>query len=114
MKRYAAGKHADAICDRCGFEYPLHKLKELVVNERATNLRVCPECWEGDHPQNKLGKYIVDDPQALRNPRPDTYEENRKTQWGWNPVGYRDPYNIGYPNSLAMTASVGTVTVTIL
>ena len=32
---------------------------------------VCPSCWEPDQPQNQLGMYPVDDPQALRNPRTD-------------------------------------------
>lgn len=118
--RFAAGKKAIAVCDRCGFQYKLKELKPLVVNDNNTNLLVCKECWEIDHPQNDLGKYIVNDPQALRNPRPDySYDVSgslqigsRDTQWGWRPVGYRDVYNLGVPNQLEATASVGTVTVT--
>jgi len=37
-----------------------------------TGLLVCQECWDPDHPQNHLGREPVNDPQALRNPRPDT------------------------------------------
>jgi hypothetical protein len=36
-----------------------------------TGLLVCEECWDPDHPQNHLGREPVNDPQALRNPRPD-------------------------------------------
>jgi hypothetical protein len=32
---------------------------------------VCKACWDPDQPQLQLGMYPVDDPQALRNPRPD-------------------------------------------
>lgn len=36
-----------------------------------TGLLVCEECWDPDQPQNHLGRNPVNDPQALRNPRPD-------------------------------------------
>lgn len=74
MTRYTSGKFAKGACDRCGFAFPLKVLKELVVNEAPTNLLVCPECYEKDHPQYQVGKLPVDDPQALRNPRPDKAE----------------------------------------
>lgn len=74
MAHYASGKRALALCDRCGFPYKLKTLRELIVNDERTNLLVCTECWEVDHPQNKLGKYRVEDFQAIRNPRPDHRE----------------------------------------
>jgi len=70
--RFASGKYAIAECDRCSFRYPLKQLKQLVIKTKNVNLLVCPTCWEPDHPQLQLGMYPVDDPQALRNPRPDT------------------------------------------
>jgi hypothetical protein len=61
-------------------------LKGEVVNLEETGILVCQECWDGDHPQNALGRWPVDDPQALRNPRPDTAQE--ASRWGtgsvWN------------------------------
>lgn len=69
--RYASEKIAIGICDRCGFQYKLKTLKTLTVNKVPVSLRVCEECWESDHPQNYLGDFPVDDPQALRDPRPD-------------------------------------------
>lgn len=70
MSAYAEGKKAFGFCDRCGFRYKLRELKAETVNLASTNLLVCPECWDPDHPQNMLGRLRVDDPQALRNPRP--------------------------------------------
>ena len=110
--QYAAGKKALGICDRCGFQFKLKELRELVINESKSGLRVCKECWEPDQPQNRLGKYVVQDPQALRNPRPDTYDGNRNTQYGWRPVGFRDPYGLNYSNNLEGATNLGTVTVT--
>jgi hypothetical protein len=69
---YASGKRAHGICDRCGLTYRLRTLKTETVAGRANNLLVCRSCWDLDHPQNWQGRYPVFDPQALRNPRPDT------------------------------------------
>ena len=71
-KRFASGKIALGICDRCGFTYKLLQLKEESVNRNRTNLLVCPECFDEDHPQLRLGLVRSGDAQALRNPRPDT------------------------------------------
>lgn len=66
------GRKAKGVCDRCGFVYKLRELRHETVNERKTNLKVCETCWDEDHPQLRLGRYPVHDPQALRDPRPDT------------------------------------------
>ena len=69
--RFASGKWAIAQCDRCNFRYKLKELKRLVIKTKNINILVCPTCWEPDQPQLQLGMYPVDDPQALRDPRPD-------------------------------------------
>lgn len=69
--RFAQGKKAFGYCQRCGFRYDLTKLKPQILKQKETNLRVCPECLDADHPQLMLGTFPIDDPQALRNPRPD-------------------------------------------
>lgn len=69
--RFASGKNAIAECDVCGFRYRLHELRSLVKKGVTTSIQACPTCWNPDHPQNELGRYPVDDPQAIRNPRPD-------------------------------------------
>ena len=72
MAKFANGARAAAACDRCGFRYPLGKLRSETIRGKKTNLLVCTECWSPDHPQNFQGMTPVEDPQALRNPRPDT------------------------------------------
>ena len=69
--RFAGGKHAISQCDVCGQRYKLDELRALVVKNITTNIMACPECWNEDHPQLMLGTFPVDDPQAIRNPRPD-------------------------------------------
>jgi hypothetical protein len=123
--RFASGKKAIAECDRCGQKYKLKELKQLVVKTKNVNILVCPTCWEPDQPQLQLGMYPVDDPQALRNPRPDTTylqsglnvnnnpsEGSRVIQWGWVPVGLNNPLGLsGLPNALIGVSAVGNVTV---
>jgi hypothetical protein len=113
-QRFATGKHAIAICDRCGFQYKLQQLRREVVNQQPVEIRVCPTCWEPDQPQLQLGRYIVQDPQAVRNPRPDTsYGESRDIQWGFAPVGLNNPLALsGLQDALQASTGVGTVTVT--
>jgi len=112
VRKFTTGKHAIAECDRCGFRYKLKELKPTRVNDRETGLRVCPTCWEGDHPQNDLGKYPVNDPQAVENPRPDnSVPESNYFQWGWAPVGLSERNSPGLDNDLLATGAVGTVTV---
>jgi len=113
-------------------------LKTEIIKTKKYDLLVCPECWDPDHPQLQLGMWPVDDPQALRNPRPDrsyvlsgtsglqivptgsgplgtgTVEGgSRIFQWGWNPVGGSRANDDGLtPNSLVLAVELGTVSVT--
>jgi hypothetical protein len=85
MTAYSSGKHAFGICDRTGFRYRLHDLVPEIRNGRRTGLRVGRDVVDPDHPQNFLGRLRINDPQALRNPRPDADPGRGLT--GWNPVG---------------------------
>ena len=123
--RFASGKNAIAICDRCGFRFKLTELKTEIIKTKRYQLLVCPTCWDPDHPQLQLGYYPVDDPQALRNPRRDTTYVtaglnasgnltggSRDTQWGWNPVGGSKFFDDALtPNYLVCQTELGTVTV---
>jgi hypothetical protein len=118
--RFSSGKHSIAECDRCGFRYKLKQLKHLTIKTKQTNIKVCPQCWEPDQPQLQLGMYPVNDPQAVRQPRPDTSyyvsgndgEGSRIIQWGWNPVGgSRANDDFLTPNNLQLSIQLGTVTV---
>jgi hypothetical protein len=134
--RFASGKNAIAECDRCGQRYKLKVLRREVIKTKNYDLLVCPECWDPDQPQLQLGMYPVDDPQGLRNPRPDrsyrlsgtsglqivpgdgplgtgTVEGgSRIFQWGWAPVGGSKFFDAALtPNNLVLSVQLGTVTV---
>ena len=138
--RFASGKYAIAECDRCAQRFKLKELRIQTVKTKPYKVKVCRECWDPDHPQLQLGMYPVDDPQAVREPRPDvsylasgnnglqTVDENgfaqdefgypeggsRVFQWGWNPVGGARGFDTALtPNYLVLAAQVGTVTVQI-
>ena len=114
--QFASGKIAKALCDVCGLTYKLKELKALIVKTKTTNVMACPDCWSPDQPQLMLGMYPVNDPQALRNPRPDQAKgpsgiaSSRDLQWGWAPVGGGNSL-AGTPNNLVSTTRVGTVTI---
>jgi hypothetical protein len=134
--RFASGKFAIAECDRCGQRYKLKQLRKLVIKQKQVSIKVCPECWEPDQPQLSLGMYPVNDPQALREPRPDVsyYQSglnglqltnnvgpsiedtgdpsggSRVFQWGWAPVGMGNDGGLT-PNDLIANGQIGKVTV---
>ena len=136
--KYSSGKHSIAECDRCGQRYKLKELKKLILKTKQISIKVCPECWEPDQPQLLLGMYPVNDPQAVREPRPDiTYLQSgnngldinvnggtsqsgygspeggsRVFQWGWAPVGGASYFDsVLTPNYLIGVGYVGTVTI---
>lgn len=123
--KFSSGKNAIAECDRCGFRFKLKELKREIIKTKVYNLLVCPQCWDPDQPQLQLGMYPVDDPQGVRNPRPDlSYvssgltstgtqgEGSRVFQWGWNPVGGASSFDsVLTPNYLIPQVQVGTVTI---
>lgn len=105
------GKRALAECDICGCPCRLHRLKAMVVKQVVTNILACPDCWNKDHPQLMLGTVPINDPQALRNPRPDQPKVSREIQWGWNPVG--GAQDALTPSTLAVKAYVRDVTISV-
>jgi hypothetical protein len=136
--RFASGKFAIAECDRCAQRYKLKQLRTQIVKTRPFNIKVCPSCWDPDQPQLQLGMYPVNDPQAVREPRPDVsyqvsgtsglqilktnstdplgfgYSEggSRIIQWGYAPVGGARSDDAGLtPNNLVLGITLGTVTV---
>ena len=112
----------------------------MVIKTKNVNILVCPTCWEPDQPQLQLGMYPVSDPQAVRDPRPDSpsyYQSgldgiqaeagtgvsplqtgvpllgSRIIQWGWNPVGGASYFDASLtPNTLVASGVVSSVTVT--
>lgn len=132
--KYSSGKHSIAECDRCGFRYKLKELRKLTIKTKQVSIKVCQTCWEPDQPQLSLGLYPVNDPQAVREPRPDiSYRQagytglqltantdfgdpsggSRVFQWGWAPVGGASENDVGLtPNFLTSAGVVGSVTIT--
>jgi hypothetical protein len=117
----------------------LKELKKEVIKTKLYQIKVCPSCWDPDQPQLQLGMYPVNDPQAVREPRPDvSYRQSgtsglqinltgigplglgnpelgsRVFQWNWNPVGGSRGPDAGLtPNDLIGNTQLGTVTVDI-
>jgi hypothetical protein len=116
----------------------LKELRIQIVKTKPYKVKVCKECWDPDQPQLSLGLYPVNDPQAVRDPRPDVsyrasgpsglqilltnslapdgfgYPEggSRVFQWGWAPVGGASNFDAALtPNYLVATTYVGAVTV---
>jgi hypothetical protein len=138
--QFASGKYAIAECDRCSQRYKLKELRTQILKTKPFNIKVCPECWDPDQPQLLLGMYPVNDPQAVREPRPDVsylvsgqsglqilltnstaqngfgYPEqgSRVFQWGWSPVGGASGFDtLLTPNNLVLAVELGTVTVSV-
>ena len=132
--KYSSGKHSISECHRCGFRYKLKELRKLTIKTKQVSIKVCQTCWEPDQPQLSLGLYPVNDPQAVREPRPDiSYRQagytglqltdntdfgepsggSRVFQWGWAPVGGASSNDVGLtPNALTSRGVVGTVSIT--
>lgn len=137
--KFASGKYAIAECDRCAQRYKLKELRIQILKTKPYRVKVCQTCWDPDQPQLSLGLYPVNDPQAVREPRPDVSYQvsgqsglqinltgvgpngfgspelgSRVIQWGWNPVGGSRGPDAGLtPNDLVQQVIVGTVTVEI-
>ena len=69
--KFASGRNSIAECDRCGQRFKLVELRKEIQKQRLYDLMVCNVCWDPDQPQLMLGTFPVDDPQGVRNPRPD-------------------------------------------
>ena len=136
--QFASAKYSIAQCDRCNFRYKLKELKTQTVKTKPYKIKVCPTCWDPDQPQLQLGMYPVNDPQAVREPRPDTSYlmsgnngldinltgvglegfgtpegGSRVFQWGYNPVGGASSFDsVLTPNYLIAIGQTGTVTIT--
>tara|TARA_R110000822_G_C15200622_1_gene482343 strand:- start:15 stop:341 length:327 start_codon:yes stop_codon:yes gene_type:complete len=105
MSKYASNRNAYGISDRSGFRYRLRNMRM-----EWNGLLVGKDEWEPKHPQLEPIRGRPD-PQALRNPRPEqNLEQQRNIQYGFNPVGMRNDFNLT-PNNLVSTGSVGSVTV---
>lgn len=83
---FASGKHALAVCDRCGQDCRYLDLQEEFIRGIAQNNNICPSCYDPDHPQNWYGSDTFVDHEGLEDPNPEAFDEVRSLS-GWNPVG---------------------------
>ena len=63
---FATAKYAYGLCDQCGQRYKLKRLKK-----QWDGIKSCPQCFDTKHPQLQP-KNRPADPEALRDPRPNT------------------------------------------
>jgi|TARA_Y100001963_G_C6619636_1_gene371073 hypothetical protein len=100
---FASGKYSYGICDITGFRYKLQDMKKT-----WDGLLVGPDQWSPKHPQ-LMPKSSPNDPQAIRNARPDVDEDNTKflvyTNVGDGKLG-------AVLDTFSVTTSVGEVTIT--
>jgi len=107
MSKFSAGKHAKAMCDRCGVEY-----KYTLLQLEWTGYKVCPECFD-EKSALEFPTNVPVDAEALMNPRPDTDVEAsegkvsaKDTSTGDTPIGTMF-------RGFEPVSAVGSVTVTI-
>ena len=103
---FASDKNAYGISDRSGFRYRLRDMRR-----EWNGFLVGKDEYEPKHPQLFPPRDVVD-PEALRNPRPETnLSEQRSFQYGFNPVGFSDPLNLFDSNNLVASGGIGGVTI---
>ena len=91
--RFASSKRAFAFCDRCGQRCNLRVMTYTYILGKRQNIKVCKECQDlrnGDHEQYWVGiiggQKASNDPQALREPRPDANRNESCSDFAYNPV----------------------------
>jgi len=88
--RFASYKRSYGFCDLCGQRYDLKVMKKIYIMGKLINTKRCTECWDPDHPQNFIPiltpPKLNNDPQALREPRPDNNRNESCSDFAFNPV----------------------------
>jgi hypothetical protein len=110
---YAKGKYAYGICDRTGFRYPLKDLRNQIKDQKRTGLLVGKDVLDKDQPQLQLGRTKVNDPQALRHPRPQNDLAQSRGLYGWNPIGgWNSAYGDSNLDALILKGKIGNLKIT--
>lgn len=91
--RFASYKRAFGFCDRCGQRCDLKVMTYTYILGQRQNIKVCRECRDYRNGDNEAywwgilgGQKVANDPQALRNPRPDTNRNDSCSDFSFNPV----------------------------
>lgn len=90
QQRYASGRFTNAICDRCGWKYPLLDLQMEPLSafgspsNAPSGISVCPVCFDPPHPLSFLPLEVQRhgaDPEQVHNPRPDVFPKAFPVRW---------------------------------
>ena len=76
-------------CDRCDFRYPMSELRPETFRGANQNNKICPTCFDKDHPQLFVGQRSVSDKMTVKDARPDLGDFTRL--FSWSPVGGNMP-----------------------
>lgn len=91
--RFASNKRSYGFCDRCNFRCDLKVMTYVYIQGKRQNIKVCQECRDYRNGDNEAywwgiigGQKASNDPQALRNPRPDNNRNQSCSDFAYNPV----------------------------
>lgn len=100
---FASGKNAKGQCDMCAGVYMLNELRKETVDLKPTGFLVCVDCLDQESPQLQLGRFPIDDPQGVRDPRLDRVLADSRALWGFSPVGNQATTMHGVAGSVVVT-----------
>lgn len=99
--RFASYKRAFGFCDRCGYRCKMSEMSYVYILGKQQNIKVCKECKDYRNGDNEAywwgiigGQKASNDPQALRNPRPDNNRNASCTDYAFNPVASQIMYTV--------------------
>lgn len=104
---FARGTYAKAECMRCGFVVLLREIRMEYRYGKPTGSRVCPDCWDPQHPQDETISPI--DNQSLERPMPEMGRDESRVLSSMTFVGTTN-INIGHP-AVYIHGEVGTIQV---
>ena len=108
MSKFAKGSYAYGISDRSGFRY---RLKDM--RKEWNGLLVGKDVLDKDQPQLQLGRLRLNDPQALKNPRPQTDLEASRGLSGFNPIGgWNSAFGDCNLSNMVLKGKLGKLTIT--
>ena len=94
---YARGRNALAICERCGLRV---KYLDLMYDGDTPSLKVCADCWDPEHPQDRLPDTF--DPVTLYDP---TGDPDFNVAGGYVTVSV--PWEFAPPEPMSLGLGVG-------
>ena len=77
-----------AVCDRCQVVVSYYSLRRELFDGHDQGIKVCPDCWDMDHPQLRVKYIFMKGQTVLDDPRTDNYHRTRgRYTSGFNPCG---------------------------